>query len=167
MTLYNYGNYLSYRLPDRKYEEAIKCYDKALEIEPNNTSILREKSHALSCLNKYNEAIKCLDKALEIEPSNPDIWMKKGFITYCSSGTHDEKALREAIKYYDKALEIEPNNTYLWYEKGEFLCLPDNILYMREAIDCYRKALEIDPSNSSAEDGLKRAKSRLAPYGGY
>jgi len=65
-----------------QYEEAIECYDKALEIDPgyeltiNNRNIalnaLKEewnsKGEALYERERYDEAIECYNKALEIDP---------------------------------------------------------------------------------------------------
>ncbi len=54
------------------YEEAIKCYDKAIEIEPNNAEAWNNKGIVLGRLSKYEEAIACYDKAIEIEPDYAD-----------------------------------------------------------------------------------------------
>ncbi|HEX2408000.1 MAG TPA: tetratricopeptide repeat protein, partial [Nitrososphaeraceae archaeon] len=48
----------------------IQCYDKALEIDPNNASTWNNKGLALSNLGKHDDAIQCFDKALEIDPNN-------------------------------------------------------------------------------------------------
>ena len=51
-----------------KYEEAIKCFDKALEINPQDAYAWCNKGNSLYSQGKYEEAIKCFDKALEINP---------------------------------------------------------------------------------------------------
>ncbi|MDP2767989.1 MAG: tetratricopeptide repeat protein, partial [Candidatus Methanoperedens sp.] len=53
----------------KRYEAAIKCYDKAIEIDPNYASIWFFKGEALAELKRYEEAIKCYDKAIEINPN--------------------------------------------------------------------------------------------------
>lgn len=52
------------------YEEAIKCYDKAIELDPNYTFAWSGKGNALSNLGKFEEAIICYDKSLAIDPNN-------------------------------------------------------------------------------------------------
>jgi tetratricopeptide (TPR) repeat protein len=61
-----------------KYSEAIECYDKALEINPNLAGVWREKGVALHKLGRYSEAIKCFDRALKLYPDLADAWKGKG-----------------------------------------------------------------------------------------
>jgi len=49
-----------------KYEEAIVCCDKAIEIDPDNVAAYHNKGIDLDSLGKYEEAIVCCDKAIEI-----------------------------------------------------------------------------------------------------
>jgi tetratricopeptide (TPR) repeat protein len=61
-----------------KYNEAIQCYDKALEINPRDAKAWNNKGLAYADMNKYNEAIQCYDKALEINPRDAEAWYNKG-----------------------------------------------------------------------------------------
>jgi tetratricopeptide (TPR) repeat protein len=49
-----------------KYQEAIECYDKALEIDAKDAYAWNNKGLALGSLGKYEEALSCYDKALMI-----------------------------------------------------------------------------------------------------
>ncbi len=51
-----------------RYDEAIRCYDTALEINPEYAYLWNGKGNALYDLGRYDEAIRCYDKALEINP---------------------------------------------------------------------------------------------------
>jgi tetratricopeptide (TPR) repeat protein len=53
-----------------KYEEAIPCYDKCLEIDPNHTRAWIGKGNTLFGLGRYEEAITCYDKAIKINPGD-------------------------------------------------------------------------------------------------
>ncbi len=46
-----------------EYAEAIKCYDKALGINPYDAEVLESKAGALHYLGKYEESNECYDKA--------------------------------------------------------------------------------------------------------
>ena len=54
----------------KKYEEAIKFFNKSIEIKPNNLNALKYKFEILFELTKYEEAIQCLDKIIEIQPND-------------------------------------------------------------------------------------------------
>src|SRR6476660_1226236 len=62
LALYNQSNFL----------DALKYYDKALEIDPNNTDALNDKGVAFLNLGNNTEALKYYDKALEIDPKYID-----------------------------------------------------------------------------------------------
>jgi len=47
----------------KKCEEAIECYEKAIEIDPNNAYSWKNKGLALQHLNRKSEAKAAFDKA--------------------------------------------------------------------------------------------------------
>ena len=51
-------------------EEALECFNKSLEIEPENAYALSYKGWALHFLERNEEALEYLNKSLEIEPEN-------------------------------------------------------------------------------------------------
>ncbi|MBA7597449.1 Cell division coordinator CpoB [subsurface metagenome] len=123
----------------KRYREAIECYDKALEINPDYDAAWYDKGLVLFRLKRYREAIECYDKALEINPDNDLAWYRKGLALF------ELKWYREAIECYDKALEITTPGLFTsaaWYRKGLALF---GLKRYREAIECYDKALEITP----------------------
>ena len=52
-----------------KYEEAIKSYDKAIELDPNLAMAWHNKGNVLYTLDRPEEAIKSYDKAIELDPN--------------------------------------------------------------------------------------------------
>lgn len=60
---------LSLRKFGKDYE-AIECYDKALQVDPNNAYAWNSKGESFRNLEKYKEAIECYDKALQIDATN-------------------------------------------------------------------------------------------------
>ena len=61
----------------KQVSEAIKAYDKAIEINSQNSIAWNNKGLTLSSLGKYNEAIKAYDKAIEINPQDSAAWYNK------------------------------------------------------------------------------------------
>ena len=52
------------------YAEAIRCYDKALSLNPRDHCILSDKGLSLHNQGNYAEAIRCYDKALSLNPQD-------------------------------------------------------------------------------------------------
>lgn len=61
-SLYDEGNLL---LCMEKYEEALACYDKILEISPSSKRAAGYKGLALFKLKRHVEASQCYERALE------------------------------------------------------------------------------------------------------
>jgi tetratricopeptide (TPR) repeat protein len=61
-----------------KLSEAVKYYDKALQIDPNNIYALDYKGSDLIRLGNSTEVIKYADKALSIDPKYEDALATKG-----------------------------------------------------------------------------------------
>jgi len=124
-----------------KPQEAIACYDRAIEIDPGDALAWNNKGITLAMLGKDQEAIACYDRALEINPEKVDAWNNKG-IALGNLGKD-----QEAIACYDRALEITPGYAMAWDGKGASLAMLGKD---QEAIVCYDRALEIDPGDAMA-----------------
>ncbi|MDD5311456.1 MAG: tetratricopeptide repeat protein [Dehalococcoidia bacterium] len=124
-----------------KYDEAIRCLDKALELDPRIITAWNNKGASLSKLGKYEEAIRCCDKALEIDLRYVSAWCNKGVILNALG------KCTEAIVCYEKALQIDPENADVWNNKGISFNYSGKY---EEAIGCCDKALQIDPRNAAA-----------------
>ena len=62
-----------------RYEEAIYCFDKTIELGPAQTRIKawRDKGNILYGFAEYEKAIYCYDRVLELEPSYGIIRQKR------------------------------------------------------------------------------------------
>lgn len=125
-----------------KFEEAIKYYDEALKVEPNNIRALGLKGSCLHFLHKYDEAIKCYDEGIKIDPKDIYCWYNKG---HSLSGL---KKYDDAIVCFDKALTLCDKNdkfipylleckAYVYYHRGDY----------KKAEEIIDKALEINPKS--------------------
>jgi len=60
-----------------RYEEALECFNKVLEINPNCADAWSRKGLTLARLGRYEEAIRCFDRSLSIRNDFEIIWAKK------------------------------------------------------------------------------------------
>ena len=70
----------------KKTKEALKTFDKAIELDPKNAYMWARRGVALLKLNKVNEAFKAFNRAIKINPADVHIreakrlallWLKK------------------------------------------------------------------------------------------
>jgi curved DNA-binding protein CbpA len=107
---WNYKGRALYNLG--RYDDAIMCYDKAIEIDPNNAVAWNYTGRAMYHLDKYDEAIKCYDKAIGINPKDAEAWNNKG------NALNSLGRYEESISSYDKAIKIDPSYAGVWNNKG-------------------------------------------------
>jgi len=122
-------------------QNAIACYDKALEIASHDHISLRMKGSSLSNLGDDQKAIEWFDKALEIAPHDHISLRMKG--SSLSNLGDDQKA----IEWFDKALAVKPDDYRALYLKGISL---RNLGKTEEAIEWFDKALAVKPDDYSA-----------------
>jgi len=172
-----------------KYQEAIHCYDKALDINPKSIEVWYWKSIALIMLDRNEEANYCCDKILEIKPNEVTVLTQKGKILRNMDKNEEaiacyEKALNispdyddaqagkkyllfelgrydDAIVWLSKMLSMNPNNFEAWLNKAEALY---QLGKYQEAINCYDKALAIKPGHSYIFTDKGKALGKLGKY---
>jgi tetratricopeptide (TPR) repeat protein len=83
-------------------DEALKRFDKAIELTSQNLDLWISKGLALIELNKYDDALKAFDKAIELNPQNENSWVVKGEALISLNKSY------EAISASNKAIEIVP-----------------------------------------------------------
>ncbi len=118
-----------------KSEQAVECFDMALEENPNDSWAWFNKGVSLHRLGLLGEALLCYDKSLELNPSDADLMSNKGILLRTLGKTD------EAIIWYRKALEISPKDPGIWSNLGvTYRVLGNN----KDALECYDKALKLD-----------------------
>lgn len=87
---------------------AVQAFQRALEQNPHDFSLLNKIGATLSNDNRSVEAIPYYAKALKIRPLYARGWLNLG-IAYANLGKYDE-----AIKGYVQALAINPEAMHIW-----------------------------------------------------
>ncbi len=146
----------------RRFEEALACYDRGLEISPRDSALWKNKGVVLSSLGRLEEALACYDRALEISPQDSVLWGNKG------AELRDLGRFEEALTCYERGLEISPGDSGLWQNKAVAL---RDLGRVEEALACCERALEIFPRHSGlwvnkgvALGELGRVEEELACY---
>jgi tetratricopeptide (TPR) repeat protein len=119
-----------------QFEEAMSCFDKALEIDPKNVRAWISRGNLFLDQKLFNEAISCYNKAIEIEPGNKKYWYNIGFALQKSD------KFEESLEYFNYSLKIDPKYVKALTAKGSSL---SQLSRYEEALLCVDKALEINP----------------------
>ncbi|NLZ30923.1 MAG: tetratricopeptide repeat protein, partial [Methanomicrobiales archaeon] len=62
------------------YTDAVKSFEKALRVDPENSVLMVSMGQALACLGRDGEAAEWLRKALEASPGDAEILRALGHI---------------------------------------------------------------------------------------
>lgn len=121
-----------------KSEDAVECFDKALQEDPKDAWAWFNKGVSLHRLGMVAEALRCYEKALEIKPDDPDALSNKG-IALRSIGRTEE-----AIECYITALGVNPKDAGIWSNLGVTYRVLGRT---RDALESYDRALAINPND--------------------
>jgi tetratricopeptide (TPR) repeat protein len=130
----------------KKYDEAIPCFDKALEIDPKYILALVYKGSVLSDLGRNGEALPYFDKVLGINPKYSYAWNSKG------AALQMLKSYDEALLCFNKAIEFDPSYVFPWYNKG--LVLIDCEKF-DEAVTSLSRVIELLPDTDYSNEAKK------------
>ena len=124
--------------PEGSCEEAVKAYEKAIDLNPDDYDSWVGKGNALSMMGSRDEALEAFDKAIQMEPDNVYAWSWKG------STLNDMHKYTDALDAYNKAIQLNPELGYLWSEKAKSLM---GLQKYEDAKVAYDKALELNPED--------------------
>lgn len=130
-------------------DKAFECFDKAIELNPEDICALNNKGYYLNFYNRYEEAISVFDKVIELDKSMSYIYSHRA-LAKIKTGKADEGYLD-----IQEALKQEPNSGYniktlgIYYlDRGE----------ADKALQFFLKAKELDSETRDIEELILQAK---------
>ncbi len=166
-------------LGSEKASEALKSFDRALKIKPDEIDTLRDKALALRALGRAKDELEIYTKMSQLSKEEWGIWLRLGDIQL------EVGDFRGAISSYDKSLELkddlvpayirraialafdtqsdkalksaetatklDPNNPEAWLIRGDVNLRAGK---HKAAMKSLKKASELDPTNASVENTM-------------
>ncbi|MCL1463620.1 CHAT domain-containing protein [Argonema galeatum] len=136
-------------------QAALGCFQRALDISPNNHIAWNSLSSALSDLGQYQEAIEAYQRALDISPNNHIAWNGLG------NALKNLGQYQEAREAHQRAINISPNYHHAWNGLGNAL---SDLGQYQEAREAYQRALDISPNYHHAWNNLGATLYDLGQY---
>lgn len=120
-----------------KYDEAIKLFEEAEKLDPQNITYPYEKAYAYTAKKDYKKAIDVLEKLLKHKDVYGSVYQALGN-AYDYEGKPDK-----AINVYEKGIKKFPNAGELYLELGNMKMQTKEY---NIAITYYEKGIEMDPA---------------------
>jgi len=133
------GYELRYRYKNN--QEAMKAFDKAIEIDPNYADAYALRAAIYNDWGQHQQALRESDQAIKLNPNfgggfNTRGWAHIGLRNY-----------EKAIEDLNKAIELDPNLAYAYGNRSWAYFMLENY---HQSLDDASKAIQINPRLSTA-----------------
>ncbi len=166
--------------PD-KASEALKSFNRALQLLPDDLETLRDKAISLRVLGHAEEELDCYRKISEASKNEWEVWLRMGDLQlelgdFKAADLSYETALKlkedlvpafirraialammenytDALKSAETATKLAPENAEAWLIEGDVNLRAGK---HKSAFKSLKKASELDPTNASVENTMGR-----------
>ena len=126
-------------ISNNHYNQAIKNFSRALEINPNYVDALVNRGSACAIMGRFNDALMDLNRALKFEKRDAEIFYKRGEI-YLLNKMYDL-----AIKDFTATIILNPMFSYAYLNRGRAYSGKG---MQDEAMNNFNQAINADSDNS-------------------
>lgn len=119
-------------------EEALKAFDKAVQLEPLDADLWRNLGNVLIDVERPADAILSFQHALKLDPRHFDAAYKAGQLL------HQSERFEEALVCFNRCDELEPNHLPTLHMRALTL---HRLKTFEEALAVSERALILDPAN--------------------
>ena len=92
---------------EKQYLEALNCYTKAIELDPNDPILYSNRSAMFYNLNEFNNAIIDAEMAIQLRPQYAKAYLRKG------NALEAQYKYKEALDDYELGLKQDPKHSQL------------------------------------------------------
>jgi len=149
---YDYTNSGLIKSYTAKLEEALKDYNKAIELNSKNSLALNNRGYTYNLIGDYENAIKDFEEAISLEENFAYALNNRGFAKI-KLGRKEE-----GLKDLEKSMTLDDTNSYCHLNFGVYHY--DNGEY-EKAFEYYTKARELDEKTYLLDDYIEKVKNKL------
>jgi tetratricopeptide (TPR) repeat protein len=122
-----------------KHEEAIKAFDKAVQLRPDDAGLWTRLGNILLELQRYDHALLSLQHILKLDPNRQDAAYKSGVLL------HQFGRFEEALAHFDRCDALLPNHAPTLQGRVRALF---SLKRYQEALAGSQRVYELDPVNA-------------------
>jgi tetratricopeptide (TPR) repeat protein len=126
-------------------QQAVTCYQRALELNPQNLHCWVRLGGVLGKLELHKQAEHCYANALNLNRDDDEIWAS---LAHC---LRRQDRLDEAVSIYLERLKHNSSNTRLLTEAGSALLQRGDVV---QSMSAFKEAVRLDPNLAEAHYGL-------------
>ena len=93
------------------YEEALKCFDKIIKMDPEDVIAIYNKGLTLYLMKLFEDCISCMNQIMKLSDTDYD---SRIVISLCYDKLGDSE---KALDFYNKAISINPIEKQAWVNK--------------------------------------------------
>jgi tetratricopeptide (TPR) repeat protein len=123
------------------YNEAIRDFDQAIQLNPINATAYFERGNALYNLKRYEEALQAFDQAIQLDPVNATAYFNRGNVLY------NIKLYEEALQTYERARSLQPKDVNILFTLSH---LYNDTGAYEQAIEILDQLIESQPEFADA-----------------
>jgi tetratricopeptide (TPR) repeat protein len=120
-------------------EEALKAFDKAVQLKPDDAELWRNLANLLADLQRSDQALLCFQQVLKLNPRHWEAASKSGILL------HKAGRLQEAYACFDLCDRLQPNHASTLHMRGRTLI---DLGRLEDALVDNRRAHALDPTKS-------------------
>ena len=128
-------------LDNKNYVNALRVYEKMLEISPKDSLVLNMIGQCYFFLQRFDEAMKSYDQSLEINPKSMALANKADLLTQIGKPN-------EALPFYNRVIADRPVNVKVFYRRRA-ICLT-HLQRHEDALKDIEEAIVLDRSDYSS-----------------
>jgi tetratricopeptide (TPR) repeat protein len=99
---------------DKKYEEAMADYTKAIDLEPNHVNAYMQRGTlGYRILKQYKGSLMDFDKAVQLAPERADTYLHRGIIK-CHL-----LQFEDGLKDFNTTAALAPNDERVYFNRGK------------------------------------------------
>jgi tetratricopeptide (TPR) repeat protein len=151
------GAYLHLNTENYDPEQAMRDFERAIQIDPNNACAFEERGRAKIQNGDYDRGFKDFEQSLKLDPKRASTFLARAD-AFAKQGNYDL-----ALRDFDRAITIAPNNAYAFEARAVAKANVANGDYegVRKDLDA---ALKLDPKRASSLLGRAVVLAREGNY---